>query len=109
MMKKKFNSKEDFDIKIFGTPKAIGYFSLLGEDRKYSAKPTNLRYYCEKECINGKCIPKLDLTQGFENFIPKTKSQDNEVKLDSLLQWIAKENKLIELLKKQVRKPFKLI
>lgn len=94
--KMSFKEKRNFDLSCFAKPKAVGYFSLFDQDRKYCSEAKNLRYYCYR---GNKC--DFDLNEGFEDHIRKTKMKENEIKLDSLLQWINKENMLLKLLKSE--------
>lgn len=86
--------REDISLHSFQKPKAVGFFSILDEKRTYSRKADNLKYLRTE--FDNKV--QFDLNDGYESYIPKPVTVENETKLDSLLQWLTYEKTLDKLL-----------
>lgn len=74
--------KDDY-FPSFSCPSIIGFY-CIDEKRQFLPSSKNLKYL-----LRPNPTAKLNLNSGFETYIPKTETIENEERIDSLFHWIS--------------------
>lgn len=80
----------------FQKPVVLGFYSL-DENRQYHPHAKNLKYLYN---LNPK--RKLDLNIGFDQYVQKVETLENEEKIDTILLWLTNHGYLKNVLDAQV-------